>query len=153
LCSLAAVAALPEFAEVAPVLIQEGEITLKVTPYHGKPFPGYALTNNGANIRRLKTRLADLQERSTQTTTETVINGVTIRENVEENRCQLIFTGIPSPEIRDFLKSRGFRWSPYNGAWQRHRSNAATFYAKEAAALAGKVTAAQEPEGQKAEAV
>jgi hypothetical protein len=148
--NLAAVAALPEFAEVAD-LIKDGEITLRVTPYHGKPFPGYALSNNSANIRRLKARLAEQEKRRAQTTTETVINCVTIRENVEDNRCQLIFPGIPSQEIRDFLKSRGFRWSRYNSAWQRHRSNAATFYAKEASRM--QPAPAEQPQAAPAESI
>jgi hypothetical protein len=36
----------------------------------------------------------------------------------------------PAEAIRRELKSNGFRWSPTLGAWQRHRSNRATYLAK-----------------------
>jgi len=94
-------------------------------------FPGFELTNNNANIRRLKERLAHLQKQETQETTEKEINGIRIVDNVEDNRLQIFFPGKPSEEIRGKLKSWGFRWSPMVGAWQRHRSNAATYAAKQ----------------------
>jgi len=93
-------------------------------------FAGFNLTNNNANIRRLKLRLADLEKRSEQETTEKEENGITIIDNVEENRLQLFFPGKPCEEIRTDLKSSGFRWSRFNGCWQRHRSNAATWNAE-----------------------
>src|SRR5258708_34518824 len=46
------------------------------------------------------------------------------------NRLQIFFPEIPSEAIRGELKSNGFRWSPTLGAWQRHRSNRATYLAK-----------------------
>ena len=47
------------------------------------------------------------------------LEGITIVRNKDEDRLQLIFSGKPSEEIRTLLKSRGFRWSPRFGAWQR----------------------------------
>lgn len=82
-------------------------------------FAAYQLQNNGANIRRMEKRLEILRQRPTETT-ETERNGVTIVENAEENRIQLIFDGKPPAEVRQILKSQGFRWSRYNTAWQRH---------------------------------
>jgi hypothetical protein len=98
-------------------------------------FPGFELTNNNANIRRLKERLAHLQKQETQETTEKEINGIRIVDNVEDNRLQIFFPSKPSEEIRGKLKSWGFRWSPMVGAWQRHRSNAATYAAKQIIAV------------------
>ena len=40
-------------------------------------------------------------------------------ENTELMRLQLFFDGIPEAEIRNILKSNGFKWSPSNKAWQR----------------------------------
>lgn len=94
-------------------------------------FADYRLTNNNANIRRLKQRLTQLEQVSTQENTENTINGVRIVENVDENRLQLFFPSIPSQEVRAKLKHAGFRWSPTNQAWQRHRSNAATYQAND----------------------
>lgn len=56
--------------------------------------------------------------------------GVTVIENVEENRIQLIFPGKPSPEIRKTLKQSGFRWAPSSGAWQRFLNNAGRYAAE-----------------------
>ncbi len=38
-------------------------------------------------------------------------------------RIQLFFEGKPEPEVRDILKSNGFRWAPSVGAWQRQLNN------------------------------
>ena len=34
-------------------------------------------------------------------------------------RYQIIFEGKPEPEVRDVLKTNGFKWAPSQGAWQR----------------------------------
>ena len=94
-------------------------------------FPNYALTNNSANIRRLEKRLAILQKaQSDETTEEKFPGGIRLIDNVEDNRLQIFFPEIPSEATRRELKSNGFRWSPSVGAWQRHRSNRATYLAK-----------------------
>jgi hypothetical protein len=94
-------------------------------------FPNYALTNNSANIRRLEKRLAVLKKaQSDETTEEEFPGGIRLIDNVEDNRLQIFFPEIPSEAIRRELKSNGFRWSPTRGAWQRHRSNRATYLAK-----------------------
>ena len=98
-------------------------------------FPSYALTNNNANLRTAKQRLEQLQKQEAQETTEKEINGIRIVDNVEDNRLQIFFPSKPSEEIRGKLKSWGFRWSPMVGAWQRHRSNAATYAAKQIIAV------------------
>jgi len=96
-------------------------------------FADYQLTNNSANIRRLKQRLQDEQKKESLETTEQEINGIKIVENADENRTQIFFPGKPSEEIRSQLKRNGFRWSPNAGAWQRHISEAARYWAKKIA--------------------
>ncbi len=112
--------------------INDASINMMLTPdFAGRVgYPSYAITNNGANIRTMKQRLELLTARAADETTEIVINGVKIVENVEENRLQMFFDGKPADNIRAELKSTGFRWSPYNGCWQRQRSNSATWGAK-----------------------
>lgn len=90
-------------------------------------FAGYQLTNNNTNIRRMKQRLTELESRIGQETKEKEHEGFRVVENVEENRIQIIFPGKPEEEIRRTLKYHGFRWSPYNMAWQRHLNNAGRF--------------------------
>jgi len=87
-------------------------------------FPPYVLTNNNANIRRMKERLVKLEANAGQETTTKEVKGIEIVENIEENRIQLIFPGKPAEDIRKLLKSSGFRWSPRNTAWQRHLNSA-----------------------------
>jgi hypothetical protein len=99
----------------------------------GIGFPSYELTNNNANIRRLKERVVIVTAQQAEESSEVEINGIKLVENVEANRLQLIFPSKPSEAVRQELKSSGFRWSPTEGAWQRHRSNAATYCGKQIA--------------------
>ena len=95
------------------------------------PYQGWQLSNNSANIRRVKERIADLERRAGDTTTELTFGSITIIDNVEDNRVQILFPGKPDESTRRRLKSCGFRWAPSVGAWQRHRTSAALRVAKE----------------------
>lgn len=94
-------------------------------------FPDYELTNNNANIRRMKERLVTIQRHANDESSEKEINGVEIVDNVEENRLQIKFPGKPVYQVRAELKQHGFHWSPYNGVWQRQRSPDANYWAKQ----------------------
>lgn len=96
-------------------------------------FASYQLQNNSANINRLKKRLGEVQKAEQTETSEIIIGSVKIVDNTEENRLQLFFSDKPKEETRTLLKRNGFRWSPTNGCWQRHRSNHATRIGKEIA--------------------
>jgi hypothetical protein len=110
----------------------ETEAELKAPDYLGRTgFPDYSLKNNNANIRRLKARLEAIRKAQTREAPEDLErNGIRLVENVEMNRVQLFFPGKPAEAIRNGLKSDGFRWSPSQGCWQRHRSPFATNLAK-----------------------
>lgn len=91
----------------------------------------YQLTNNNANIRRIKQRIAELERRAEAKTSERSFScGVRVVDNVEDNRLQMFFPGKPEEAIRDLLKGHGFRWSPYAGCWQRMRGNGAVWAAE-----------------------
>lgn len=97
-----------------------------------KGYPSYRMSNNNANIRRIKQRIEVLKRNATRETKETLHNsGVRMVENAEENRVQLFFPGKPATEVRTKLKSYGFRWAPSTGAWQRQLNNRAVWVAKE----------------------
>lgn len=96
-------------------------------------FPSYMLSNNNANIKRVEARIKELEKRANEETTEEEINGIKIVDNVEDNRLQVFFEGIPAAEIRQKLKSNGFRWSRYNGCWQSYRNERAKRIAREVA--------------------
>ena len=86
-------------------------------------FPDYMLANNNANIRRLEGRIKSLQKTKSHGTRESENKFFKVKENVEAMRIQLFFEGKPEPEVRDILKSNGFRWAPSVGAWQRQLNN------------------------------
>lgn len=83
-------------------------------------FLDYALQNNNANIHRIEGRIKELKATKAKGTQETECKFFKIVRNVEEMRLQLIFEGKPEPEVREVLKSNGFRWAPSQSAWQRH---------------------------------
>lgn len=85
------------------------------------PFQSWELSNNNANIRRIRERIEALkkeQERAEQPTEETH-DGYTLRENAEACRIQFVFDGKPEENVRAILKANGFRWAPSEKAWQR----------------------------------
>jgi hypothetical protein len=86
----------------------------------------YALTNNNANIRRLKERLAAIERAQAEAPRADIAgDGFTIREDAGENRLLILFDAIPAEAVRSRLKSVGFKWSPSRGAWVRQLNNAA----------------------------
>lgn len=101
-------------------------------------FASYQLSNNSAEIARLKKRIASLELAAQRETKKTSFQGICeVIENAEENRLQIIFPGKPTPEVIAELKARGFRWSRSCGAWQRILNNAARYAAERVIAMAG----------------
>ncbi len=93
-------------------------------------FPGFALQNNGANIRRMKERLIELETKeATPSSTLTFVGG-RIVDNAEADRVQIFHDEKPTQEIISKLKAEGWRWSPAGMCWQRKRTTAATISAK-----------------------
>jgi hypothetical protein len=84
-------------------------------------FASYALTNNNANIKRNRDRLAQLQREAQRAPVDDreVMAGLTVSENTDEVRLQVFFDGKPPAAVRSIMKSNGFRWAPSQGAWQR----------------------------------
>lgn len=94
------------------------------------PAQDYQLSNNSAEIRRLKKRIAGLKADAERVPAEPIKgNGYEIVENAEENRIQIIFDGKPPKAVRDKLKGQSFRWSPTNKAWQRQLNHAGIYAA------------------------
>lgn len=94
-------------------------------------FAPYQLTNNNAEINRLKKRIAQLEKARSAETKEHEFQGVCkVVENVEENRLQFLFDGKPDAETRATMKSHGFRWAPSQEAWQRKLTGNARYAAR-----------------------
>ena len=75
-------------------------------------FPRYSLTNNGANMRRIEQRIAELEALAARQDKEIQGPGYIYREDTEENRLMFIFPGKPDDETRAKMKMEGFKWSP-----------------------------------------
>lgn len=82
-------------------------------------YPNYALQNNNANIHRIEGRIKDLKAIKESGTQKTENQFFKVVENTEAMRLQLFFDEKPEPEVREVLKSNGFRWAPSQSAWQR----------------------------------
>jgi hypothetical protein len=94
-------------------------------------FASYRLTNNNANIKRLKSRIENLEKARAQSSKETTYQGICkVVQNVEENRLQFIFDGKPEASTRQVMKDHGFRWAPSQGAWQRKLTGNARYNAR-----------------------
>lgn len=93
--------------------------------------PSYVLSNLSQNINSIRKRVEYLERLKAIPEAEEIINGVVIKTDKEDNRIKLLFPNIPKPETREKLKRNGFRWSPYNKAWQRQISEYALFIARD----------------------
>lgn len=95
-----------------------------------KHFESYELSNNNAEIRRLKERIETLKKQKETTFTGWKFEGGEVVLNKELNRLQIIFEDKPDEELRGELKSHGFRWAPSQQAWQRQFTNNALYAIK-----------------------
>lgn len=93
-------------------------------------YPSYALQNNNANIHRIEGRLKKLRAMKEKGTLETENQFFKIVENTEAMRLQLFFVEKPDTEVREMLKSNGFRWAPSQNAWQRQLTDNARYALK-----------------------
>jgi len=103
----------------SPALIAE----LKKPDFAGRRgYADYKLANNNAEIRRLRERLAQAEQRVAEAAAgpvATARQGVRTEENAQDDRLRLFFDEKPGEAVRSDLKANGFKWSPNAGAWQR----------------------------------
>lgn len=85
----------------------------------GKPYASWALSNNNAEIHRVKDRIESLTRKADTPFTGWEFDGGKVEFNREENRLQIFFDEKPGADTRADLKSQGFRWAPSTEAWQR----------------------------------
>lgn len=97
-----------------------------------KPFETWQLSNNNANIKRVKERIASLKRIKESETKEYRIEelDLLVKENVEDMRIQLFFDDKPDADVRDILKRNAFKWAPSNGCWQRQLTDNARYALK-----------------------
>lgn len=99
-------------------ILEENKIKIK-----NRKHEWYELPYVNAEIKRIKDRIKELKELDELDFQEIVFNGGKVIHNKEINRIQILFDSKPNEEIRNILKSKGFRWSRTEGAWQRLFNN------------------------------
>lgn len=87
------------------------------------PFQSFKLSNNNAQIHRLKDRIKELMIRSETNYVGWEFKNGLVKVNKQKNRLQIFFNEKPDEGTRTELKSNGFRWSPSSKAWQRQLNN------------------------------
>ena len=87
--------------------------------YEKKPFQSWELSNNNAEIRRVRQRIESLTRASEVAYVGWEFDGGHVEANRDQGRLQVFFDGKPEADARQQLKENGFRWAPSVGAWQR----------------------------------
>lgn len=89
-------------------------------------FASFELTNNGANIRRLKERYITIERKQAQDEANGErrfdFDGGYVLDNPDADRYQVFYPGKPASDVIAKLKSYGMRWTPSAGCWQAYRS-------------------------------
>lgn len=93
-------------------------------------FPRWILSNNSAEIRRIKQRIEDLRKAQEREDAAEDIETDLYTYRVDDNRVQFVFDGKPEPAVRGILKRYAFRWSPSRGAWVRQATANGIYAAK-----------------------
>lgn len=82
-------------------------------------FPPYALTNLGANIRRMKERIKHITQRHDRSAKAEQAGGVLIQGSGDY--CRITFAEKPARDILNALKAAGFHWGA--GSWSGLTAN------------------------------
>lgn len=93
--------------------------------FGGIGYESFQLTNNGANIRRMKARFEQITRLRATPGSEAQGSNARLEDAPQDNRVRLWFAGKPAESVRDDLKSCGFRWTPSLGCWQAYRNYSA----------------------------
>ena len=109
--------------------IEKLKARMEIRGIQDKPYPTWALSNNNAEIRRIKDRIQSLSVNKEELYTGWEFAGGRAEINVKDNRLQLFFDDKPDGKIRDELKANGFHWSPKALAWQRQLTSNAIYAA------------------------
>ena len=105
------------------------KLIASMASYDRAPYPTWALSNNNAEIRRVKERIKSLTQQKEIGFTGWEFDGGRVEANTQDNRLQIFFDEKPDAAVREELKSNGFRWSPKAEAWQRQLNSNAYFAA------------------------
>lgn len=124
-------------AELAAIGLRQATIDAALEPdFAGRlGVPSFRLSSLSAEAKRIRDRITVLERERSKPPEEAASFGA-IRVDEADNRVRIVLPSKPSDEARALLKSRGFRWSPKAGAWQRQATDNAR---RDARALAQKL--------------
>jgi len=86
-----------------------------------RPFPSYALTNTGAEIRRCKARIEAIRKRRERAEQAEQAGGVVVRRHEAHDWCTVTFADKPDRAVLAALRAAGYGWG--KGSWSGKLSN------------------------------
>jgi hypothetical protein len=104
-------------------------------------FPAFELSNNNANIRRMKARIEHVEAVASAKAEEIEGTNARYEDAPAANRVRLFYVGKPAESVRAVLKRHGFRWTPTLGCWQAFRNASSLAKAREMAGIVETVAA------------
>lgn len=81
-----------------------------------RPFPAYALSNSGVEVRRCKQRIELIRKRQARAAKAEAAGGVTIERDTALNYARVTFADKPDRSVLVALRGAGYRWG--QGCWQ-----------------------------------
>lgn len=112
--------AVAEAGLVSPEGVERLKKIMELAPYIKKPFETYHFSNLSANIRRYKERLEQLRAAAERPEAEPVEgDGFRVEEDKGDCRIRFYFDKRPDRETCRLMRSKGFKFSRENLAWQR----------------------------------
>ncbi|WP_341509445.1 DUF3560 domain-containing protein [Photobacterium damselae subsp. damselae] len=95
-------------------------------------FPSYSLSNNNATIRKTRERIEELEALHNQApfNERGELEGLEWDLYEDDGRIKFSFSAKPSEEVRNILKSNGFKWSRTSNAWVRKITSSAVYATK-----------------------
>ena len=100
-------------------------------------YASYCLTNNNANINRLKGRIKEIEKKRAMPSGELEGKRAKVELDPEGNRVRVFFSGKPERSVCEELKRAGFRWAPSLGAWSAYHNVRSIESAKTIAGVSG----------------
>ena len=95
---------------------------------------GFGLQDNNANMKRIELRIKELeakeQNRQDEPEKDFLFNGGKVIMNYEADRIQIMHDTKPGQDVITLMKKNGFKWSPFNKAWQRQLTANAIYVTK-----------------------
>jgi len=99
-------------------------------------FPSYSLSNNNAEIRRVKKRIEELEARKEVAgavggLVSADFDGGTVELDYNAGYVRILHDEKPGADVRKAMKGAGFRWTPSETAWRRKLNNQSMWKAEQ----------------------